>query len=372
MEQFLALALQHAGHGYASPTAHYLCYVVGGDLLAHELFAFGRLSELFLSSLDVSFELLQLAISYFGHALVVAFPFGPLSLKLQVFNLLLVLLNLVNQSPLGLPFGSESLFLVFQFGNLLVEIRQFVAVGMGGITPLRWTCSGFQFAFDSFAFNLQLLEPAFQFVKFLRNGVTLHAQFGCRLIHQVDGLVGKEPVADVSLRKLHSRNAGIVLYPHLVVILVAFLDATQDADSVCLVGFFHHHGLEAAFQCFVLLKIFLILVERGGTDGTQFAPGQSRLQNVSCIHSSLATSGTYQRVYLVDEEDDVALTVGHLLDDALQPLLKLTLVFGTGHKSTHVERIELLVFQVFRHVATHNALGQSFGNGRLTRTRFTY
>ena len=162
------------------------------------------------------------------------------------------------------------------------------------------------------------------------------------------------------------------MYPHLVVILVAFLDATQDADSVCLVGFFHHHGLEAAFQCFVFFKIFLILVERGGTDGTQFAPSQSRLQNVSCIHSSLATSGTHQRVYLVDEEDDVALTVGHLLDDALQPLLKLTLVFGTGHKGTHVERIELLVFQVFRHVATHNALGQSFGNGRLTRTRFTY
>ena len=75
---------------------------------------------------------------------------------------------------------------------------------------------------------------------------------------------------------------------------------------------------------------------------------------------------------LIDEEDDVALRVGHLLDDGLQPLLKLTFIFGTSQESTHIEREELLVFQVLRHVATHDALSQTFHDGRLTRTRLTY
>ena len=73
---------------------------------------------------------------------------------------------------------------------------------------------------------------------------------------------------------------------------------------------------------------------------------------------------------LVDEEDDAALGCGHLVDHALETFLKLTLVFRTGNEGTHVQRIEFLVLQILRHVTADDALGESFDNGGLSRSRF--
>ena len=42
---------------------------------------------------------------------------------------------------------------------------------------------------------------------------------------------------------------------------------------------------------------------------------------------------------LVDEEDDATVGVGHLLDDALQSLLELAFVLGSGYECAHVERV---------------------------------
>ena len=72
---------------------------------------------------------------------------------------------------------------------------------------------------------------------------------------------------------------------------------------------------------------------------------------------------------LVDEENDVAVAVGHLLDDALQTLLKLAFIFGSCNQGTHVERVELLVLKVLRHVAPHYALGETFNDGCLACAR---
>ncbi len=74
---------------------------------------------------------------------------------------------------------------------------------------------------------------------------------------------------------------------------------------------------------------------------------------------------------LIDEEDDVAIGVCHLFDDALQALLKLAFVFGTGDQSTHVERIELLILQVLRHIAAHDTLSKTFNDSGLTGTWLT-
>ena len=75
---------------------------------------------------------------------------------------------------------------------------------------------------------------------------------------------------------------------------------------------------------------------------------------------------------LIDEEDDLSVGVGHLLDDALQSLLKLTFVLGTCHEGTHVEGVELLVLQVLRYITTYDTLSKALHDGGLTRTRLTY
>ena len=357
VEQFFALALHHPCHGYARPPAHHFGYVVGRNLLAHHGSGTLRLAQLLLDVLDVVGERLQLAVPNLSHTLVVALTLGTLSLQLQVFYLLLVLLNLVDESLFALPFCAELFLAVTQFGYLLVELFNLLGVVL---------------ALDGLALNFQLLQLTGGLVKLFGHRVALHAQLGGGLVHQVDGLVGQETVADVPFGQLHGGYAGVVLDAHLVVVLVAFLQSAQYAYGAQLIRLVNSDGLETTLQSLVLLEILLVFVQCSGSDAAQFAARKGWFQYVGGVHGSLTASGSHQCVYLVDEENDASVALGHLVNNTFEPLLKLALVLRPGHKRTHVERIHLLVLKVFGHIAAHDALGQTLDYGRLARAGFTY
>ena len=68
---------------------------------------------------------LHLAISDFGHLSVVALTLGAVSLEFEVLQLLFVLLDPVHEGALTVPFGTELVLLVTQFGNVLVQLVKF-------------------------------------------------------------------------------------------------------------------------------------------------------------------------------------------------------------------------------------------------------
>ena len=278
--------------------------------------------QVFLNGFDFILQSLQLAIAYLCHLAVVAFTFGTVSLELELFDFLLVLLNPVHQFLFALPFGTERSILLLQLGNLLVELGQFVFI----LFPL-----------DGFPFDFQLFQPTFDFIQLFRQRVTLHPEFGGSLIHQVNRLVRQETFGDVTVAQLHGGNDGLILDTHLMVVLIAFLQATQDGNGAGNVRFIDHDGLEPAFQCLVLLEILLVFVEGRGTDAAQLATRQCRLQDVGSIHGAFAFSGTHQCVDFIDEEDDVPLRLLHLIDNRLQTFLKFAFIFGTCHERTHIQ-----------------------------------
>ncbi len=73
----------------------------------------------------------------------------------------------------------------------------------------------------------------------------------------------------------------------------------------------------------------------------------------------------------IDEKDDFAVALGHFVDDSFQTFLEFALILGSGNQSTHIKRENLLGAEVFRHVATHDALCKPFGDGCLASTRLT-
>ena len=256
-----------------------------------------------------------------------------------------------------MPFGAELGLLLFQVGNLLGQLLQLL---------------GIVFTLDGLALDFELFDTPRDFIEGLGHRVDLDTQFGGSLIHQVDGLIGQEPVGDVPLRQLYGSDDGIIFNPHLVVVFIPFLQTTQNRYTAHLVGLVDHNDLEPTLQSLILLEVFLILVEGSGTDGPQFATGQGRFQDVGGIHGTVALAGTYQGVNLIDEEDDFALALDYLVDYRFESFLKLTFVFGTGDKGTHVEREDLFALQVFGHIATHDTVSQPLGDSRFTGTRFTY
>ncbi len=85
-------------------------------------------------------------------------------------------------------------------------------------------------------------------------------------VHQVDRLVGQEPVGDVARREHRRGDERRVLELHAVVNLVAFAQAAQDADRVLDGRLADEHRLEPALERGVLLDVLPILVERGRAD----------------------------------------------------------------------------------------------------------
>ena len=184
VEQFLTLALHHTAYWYSGPAAYNLSDIISSNFLSDHRCATLCTLQLLLDLLDVILERLQFRIADFSYAFVIAFALHAFSLKLQVFYLLLILLNLVDERFFAFPFSTEVMFLILQFCNFLIQLLNLRLVIL---------------ALDGLTLNLQLLQVAGNLIQFFWYRVTLHSQFGCCLIHQVDSLIREESVRDVSL-----------------------------------------------------------------------------------------------------------------------------------------------------------------------------
>ena len=213
--------------------------------------------------------------------------------------------------------------------------------------------------------DLELADAPRNLVQLGRHGVDLNAQLRGRLVNEVDGLVGQEASRDVAVRQHRGRHQRGVLNAHLVVRHVALGQPAQNGDGVLHRGLPHEHGLEAALQRGVLLNGGAVLVQRGGADEAELAPGQHGLDHLAGVHGTLGRAGPDNRVQLVNEGDDLALGVGDLLQHRLQALLELAPVLGAGHHGAQVERDHALALEALGHVALNDAVGQPLDDGRL-------
>ena len=238
-------------------------------------------------------------------------------------------------------------------GQLLVQLGQALGRGRVGLLGQRHLL------------DLELAHAAGDDVELGRHRVDLDAQAAGRLVDEVDGLVGEEAAGHVAVREHGRRDERRVLDAHAVVDLVALLQPPQDGDRVDHRGLAHEDLREAPLEGGVLLDVAAVLVEGRGADEAQLAAGEQRLDHVAGVHRPLGRAGAHDRVQLVDEGDHVALGVGDLLQDRLEPLFELAPVLGPGQHRPEVERDHPLALQALGDVALHDAVGQALDDGRL-------
>ena len=188
-------------------------------------------------------------------------------------------------------------------------------------------------------------------VDLLGHRIDLDAQSAGGLVDQVDGLVREVAAGDVAVGQHGCGQQRSIGDAHAVVHFVALLEAAQDADGVIHRRRLHQDGLESALQGGVLLDVGAELVQGGGPDHPQFAPGEHRLEHVGGVHGTLGRSGAHDGVHLVDERDDLALGALDLVEHRLEALLELSAVLGPGHHGPQVEGDDALVLEAFGYVA---------------------
>ncbi len=72
----------------------------------------------------------------------------------------------------------------------------------------------------------------------------------------------------------------------------------------------------------------------------------------------------------VNEQDDLALAAHDLFHHGLEALLEVAAILGARQQRAHIQANDGLALQVFRHIARHDAVRQSFRNGRFAHTWF--
>ena len=155
--------------------------------------------------------------------------------------------------------------------------------------------------------DLELRHAPVRLVELDRRGLDLHLQPRRGLVDEVDRLVRQLPVGDVALGENRRGHERRVADAHLVVRLVALLQAAQDRDRVGDGRLADEDGLEAPLERGVLLDVLAVLVERRRADAARSSPRASiGLSMLRGVDGALGRARADDRVQLVDEDDDLA------------------------------------------------------------------
>ena len=262
LEQLLALAFEHLVDRDAGPARDDGGDDLGADLLVEHP-ALGRVAVA-----QPAFQFRDAAVFDLGRPGEIAGPLGLLQLDSGLIERFLELLGIGDFLLLGLPDrGQVGAFLLepVQFAGQLAEplARAVVALFL-----------------QRLLLDLELDDPAVEFVDLVGLGIDLHAQPRRGLVHQVDRLVGQEAVGDVAAGQGGGRDQRRIGDAHAVVQLVFLLQAAQDGDGVLHRRLADEDRLEAPGQRGVLLDMLAVFVQRRGADAVQRAAGERRLEHV--------------------------------------------------------------------------------------------
>mmetsp|Transcript_25207 Transcript_25207/g.49241 ORF Transcript_25207/g.49241 Transcript_25207/m.49241 type:complete len:354 (-) Transcript_25207:1153-2214(-) len=213
-------------------------------------------------------------------------------------------------------------------------------------------CSSSSVCLDGDSLHLQLQQPSVELIQSLGLGGDLNLQLGGCLVHQVDRLVGQEPVCDVPVRELGSGHEGRVHDTDSVMDLISLLETSENRGSGIDGGLVDHHSLEPSFQGLVLLNVLTVFVHSRRTNAPKLSPCKERLQKVSCIQGSLSSCACpHHCVNFINKHHNVSRCILYLLQHCLQSLLKFTPVLCTSKQSAHIKGNQLTALERVWHVS---------------------
>ena len=309
--------------------------------------------QVFLLLLKLTGKLRQFSILKAGGLIQVGLLFCGFDLLAYFLDLFTQLAATAYDCFLVLPLRLLGFELILKVRQLLLEIFQ---PFHGGLVCLLLQCC---------FLDLHLHDAAVHLIELGREGIDLCLDLRAGFIDQVDRLIRQEPVRYISVRQCRGGYQRTICDLHMMVDLITLLQPSQDRDRVFHGRLIHHYRLETPCQSGILLDVLAVLIQGRRTDAVQLAPCQHRLEHVAGIHGSVCLPRANDQVQFIDEENDLALAPGYLIEDRLQSFLKFAPVLGSGDQSTHIQREDFLILQRFRDIFLRDALRQPFDDRRL-------
>ena len=192
------------------------------------------------------------------------------------------------------------------------------------------------------------------------------------LVHDINGLVRKKPVAHMACRELHHGLQDFLGIADLVVVRVAALQAEQYLEALVAAGLADVDALKAPGKGAVLFEVVSEFLVGGGAHAAQISAGKQGLQEVRGVHGAARRgAGAHDGVDLVYEEDG-PLMLPKLLHDGLEPGLEVAAVAAARKDKAKVQGKDLRVGEHVRHLSACYAQGKALCHGSLANARIAH
>ena len=138
-------------------------------------------------------------------------------------------------------------------------------------------------------------------------------------INQADSFIRKLACRDVAVGKFHGCLNCFIENNYVMVFFQRSIQCPKHVDGFVFVGLIHLHHLETAGQGRVFLKVFFVLCPCCRADGTQFASGERRFEQVGCIARTGCPTCTNQGMDFVDKEHNGGRAGFHFVHNCSEP-----------------------------------------------------
>src|SRR3989338_772243 len=360
--KLLRLLFEHAGNRDAGPAGYHISNILLQDLLFEDASRALQLLQALHFHIEFALKRRQFPVTDLRGARQISRGFRGVRFDAQGLKILLDRFHLREPLLLVVPAKLQFRGLFPQIGDLFLY---FLDAALGVLPFLR-----FCFFLERFFFDFKAHGFPVGFFEHGRLVLKRDAQRGGCLVDEVDRLIRKEPLRDVTGRKRHRCDDGVVRDAYPVEKLVLFFETAEYGDGVLDGRLLDMDWLETALECGIALDVLLVFLKCCRTDDAQIAACKRGLQHIRSVHRAFGGAGAYDGVDLVDEEHHFAFGALDLLHDGFETLLELAAIFRPGDERSRVKRCELLSFERFRHVAACDTLGEPFRDRGFADTRF--
>ncbi len=218
--------------------------------------------------------------------------------------------------------------------------------------------------------NPQLVNRLPPLNKLLRPRPHIHPHPRPRLINRINRLIRQQPRRQIPRRQLHRRLKRPLRILHHMMRLIRLRNPLQNLYRIFLRRLIHNHRLKTPLQRRIFFNGLVIFLQRCRAHNLHFAPRQRRLQNIRRVHRTFRTARAHHRMQLIQKQNHIPRTL-RLIQNLLQPLLKLPTILRPRNHPRQIQRHNPLVLHPLRHIPRTHRLRQPLHNRRLPNARLT-
>gem|GEM_PF-6865395 len=201
--------------------------------------------------------------------------------------------------------------------------------------------------------------------------IVFHTFGTTSLIDKIDCLVWEVAIRHITDGEFDSILYSIIVDDEIMKLFKRISESRNNLDSDRFTWFVDIDFLESALESRILFDIFLVLSECCCADDTNLPPSHCRFEDISSIECPFGSSGSDNRMNLVDKENDFIFHLRCLIDNLFDSSFELSSILGSSNHPAEIETHNSLVLHSEWDIALGDTKCKPLDNGGFPDSRLS-